>query len=184
MANLTRYAPRRSSSALSRFGSDFIPPFDTPFGTIQRLQEDMSQLVDGLLQRTTDIPVWQTTDIPVWQPAVDLYEEGNQWVVKADIPGVEPDDIDLQVTADGLKIAAETTSEQHSEDRGYYRTERRFGSLRRFIPLPAEVDPEQVNANFRNGVLEVRLPKSEHSTRRIPVQASEGNGRTVRAGRG
>jgi HSP20 family protein len=182
MANLTRYGPRRSS-ATSRLGSDFITPFETPFGTIQRLQEDVGQLVEGLIQRTADLPGWRTTDFPVWQPAVDIYEEGNQWVVKADIPGVEPDDIELQVTDDGLKIAAETGSEQETQDRGYYRSERRFGSFRRFIPLPAEVDPEQVNANFRNGVLEVRLPKSESSSRRIPIQASEERGRTVRPGR-
>jgi HSP20 family protein len=176
MANLTRYRPHRRNSPVSRFGDDFIAPFDSPFGTLQRLQEDMGRLVGGFLPGATEVP-------QVWQPAVDIYEEGNQWVVKADIPGVEPDDIELQVTDDGLKIAAETVSEEQTQDMGYYRSERRYGSFRRFIPLPAEVDPEQVNARFRNGVLEVRLPKSASSTRRIPIQASEGNGKSIRTGR-
>ena len=176
MANLTRHRPNRRGSAVNRFGDDFITPFESPFGTIQQLQQDMGRLIGGFWQGSSEIP-------PVWQPAVDIYEEGNQWVVKADIPGIEPNEIDLQVTDDGLKIAAETVSEEQTQDKGYYRSERRFGSFRRFIPLPAEVDPDQVNANFRNGVLEVRLPKSESSTRRIPIQASEGNGRTIRAGR-
>jgi HSP20 family protein len=175
MANLTRYRPHRRSSPVTRFGDDFITPFESPFGTLPRLQ-DVSRLVEGFWASPAEVP-------QVWQPAVDIYEEGNQWVVKADIPGVEPNDIELQVTDDGLKISAETSSEEQAQDKGYYRVERRFGSFRRFIPLPAEVDPEQVNAQFRNGVLEVRLPKSEASTRRIPIQAFEGNGKTIRTGR-
>ena len=175
MANLTRYRQHRRNSPVTRFGEDFITPFDSPFGSLQRLQ-DMGRLVEGFWPGSAEVP-------QVWQPAVDIYEEGNQWVVKADIPGVEPDDIELQVTDDGLKISAETVSEDQTKDKGYYRSERRFGSFLRFIPLPAEIDPEQVNANFRNGVLEVRLPKSAASTRRIPIQASEGNGKTIRTGR-
>jgi HSP20 family protein len=176
MANLTRYRPQRRNSPITRLGGDFLAPFDSPFGTIQRLQEDMGRLVGGFWPGSTEVP-------PVGQPAVDIYEEGNQWVVKADIPGVESRDIDLQVTDDGLKISAETIDEEQTQDKGYYRSERRFGSFRRFIPLPAEVDPNQANANFRNGVLEVRLPKSEASTRRIPIQATEGNGKAIDAGR-
>lgn len=176
MANLTRNRPHRRNSPVTRFGDDLITTFDSPFGTLQRLQEDMGRLVGGFSPGTTEVP-------QVWQPAVDIYEEGNQWVVKADIPGVEPSDIDLQVTDDGLKIAAETVYEDETREKGYYRSERRFGAFRRFIPLPAEVDPEQVHANFRNGVLEVRLPKSESSTRRIPIQATEGNGMAIRTGR-
>jgi HSP20 family protein len=176
MANLTRYRPHRRSSPVTRFGEDFIAPFESPFGTLPQLQ-NVGRLVEGFWPAPAELP-------QVWQPAVDIYEEGNQWVVKADIPGVEPDDIELQVTDDGLKIAAETASEEQTQDKGYYRIERRFGSFRRFIPLPAEVDPEQVNAQFRNGVLEVRLPKSEASTRRIPIQPSEGgNGKAIRTGR-
>lgn len=175
MANLTRHRPLRRNPVATGYG-DFLIPFESPFGALQRLQQDVGRFAEGFWQGSPEEPL-------VWQPAVDIYEEGKQWVVKADIPGVEPKDIDVQVTDDGLKIAAETVSEEKTEDKGYYRSERRFGAFRRFIPLPAEVDPERVKANFRNGVLEVRMPKSESSTRRIPVQASEGDGGSIRTGR-
>jgi HSP20 family protein len=76
-----------------------------------------------------------------------------------------------------LRISAETKSEEEKQDKGYYRAERRFGAFERVIPLPNDVKADEIQAQFRNGVLEVHLPKAKEAQfRRIPVQSGDHNG--------
>ncbi|NPV81554.1 MAG: Hsp20/alpha crystallin family protein [Firmicutes bacterium] len=95
-----------------------------------------------------------------WLPAVDVYDRGDSIVVKAEIPGVDKDEVSLTLTDDALTISGETRRDEEVKDKDYYRRERTYGSFTRTIPLPAPVRREGAKATFKNGVLEVVLPKA------------------------
>jgi HSP20 family protein len=94
-----------------------------------------------------------------WAPLVEVFERGNNLVVRADLPGLNRDDVDVEVDNDALIIRGERHNDFEDEQEGYYRSERSYGSFYRAIPLPEGVDPNACNATFRDGVLEVTLPK-------------------------
>ncbi len=110
-------------------------------------------------------------------PAVDLSETDNMITIRAEVPGMEPDDIDVQVSGNTLTIAGEKKESREEGDEEYLHCERRLGRFRRSIELPASADPEQIEAEFKNGVLEIRVQKSPRATsRHINVQAAKDTG--------
>jgi HSP20 family protein len=100
------------------------------------------------------------------EPSVDLYEEKDQIVVKAELPGMSKDDIQVSIADNILTIKGEKKKEEEDSGKDYYRSERVYGAFIRTLPLPAEVNPEKVHAAFKNGVLEIRLPKSEEAKKK------------------
>jgi HSP20 family protein len=108
-----------------------------------------------------------------WVPAMDLVEDKDDLVLRADLPGLSEDDVDIEVKDGVLTISGERKTEEKKEEQGYYRVERAFGSFSRSLTLPDGIDPEQVKAEFDNGVLEVRIPKPEE---RKPHRVSIGKG--------
>jgi HSP20 family protein len=112
--------------------------------------------------------------------AVDVHEQGDDYVVSAPIPGVNPDDVDITVRGDMLRIRGERheQSQQGGENKRYLIREQRFGSFERVIQLPSSVKADGAKADFKNGVLTITLPKSEESKeRRIPVQGGQQTGK-------
>lgn len=106
-------------------------------------------------------------------PAVDVYETDAEVVVKAQIPGVKKEDLDVKIQDNTLMIRAETRREEEVEEEGYFRRELRYGTWARRLPLPAEVDDEQVSAKLSDGMLEVHAKKLEKPTdsgRKIEVE--------------
>jgi len=93
--------------------------------------------------------------------ALDMYETGNEVVVEATVPGVKPEEIDVQVTGNTLTIKGERKEEKKEERASYIYQERSFGSFCRSVTLPTEVDVDKANAEFEHGVLTLTLPKSE-----------------------
>jgi HSP20 family protein len=112
-----------------------------------------------------------------WSPAVEVFERDGQLVIRADLPGLSPDDVRIEVSDDSLVIEGERRSEMEVEDEGVYRAERSYGRFSRVIALPDDVDATQAQARFDNGVLEISIPLPEQTQRRrIPIQgASAGN---------
>ncbi len=96
-----------------------------------------------------------------WTPSVDVLENTNEIVLKADVPGVAEKDIDIKIEDGTLTLKGERHTEKEEKDKGYHRVERGHGSFVRCFSLPDSVDPEQVNANYTAGVLTVTLPKKE-----------------------
>ncbi|MBI5100889.1 MAG: Hsp20/alpha crystallin family protein [Nitrospirae bacterium] len=96
-------------------------------------------------------------------PSVDVFERNGEVVVKADIPGVEKENIDLTITKDHLTLKGELRKEEEVKQENYYSLERSFGSFSRTIPLPPDVDSAKAKAAFKNGVLEIVLPKKEEA---------------------
>ena len=108
-----------------------------------------------------------------WVPAVDIIEEKDRFVLRADVPGVNPADIEVSMDAGVLTIAGQRVQESHDEDAGLQRMERASGRFFRRFSLPDTADAENVSAQCRNGILEVSIPKQPQvQARRIEVQAA------------
>jgi HSP20 family protein len=105
-----------------------------------------------------------------WVPSLDVRESDEAIVVEAELPGVDAEKVEVSITDDVLVIAGEKKEEREEEREGYRHSERRFGSFRRTVTLPTSVDREKVAADYDNGVLTIRLEKSEEEvTKKIPV---------------
>ena len=113
-----------------------------------------------------------------WVPATDLVEADDHVLLRADLPGLTQDDVNIEVRDNALTISGERKAEHEQRERGWYRLERQYGKFSRSLSLPEGADPDAISASFENGVLEVRIPKPEQrKPRRIPIGASaNGNG--------
>ena len=108
-----------------------------------------------------------------WTPAVDVFETENELVLKADLPGVEMKDIDIQLENGTLTLKGERAFKKETREGGYHRIERSYGSFARYFTLPDTLDTEAVQAEYKNGVLQVKLPKKEVAKpRQIKVQVT------------
>ncbi len=118
-------------------------------------------------------PLRRIADTPIgWAPQVDMYEEGDNIVVKAELPGISKDDVEVVLESGDLVIKGERKSEQEINEENFYRMERSFGRFYRRLPMPEGVEPDQISANFKDGVLEVRAPKpssGEQSSKKIEI---------------
>jgi HSP20 family protein len=108
-----------------------------------------------------------------WVPAMDLVETDEHLVLKADLPGLSKDDVNIDIKEGVLTVSGERRSEREDKGEGYYRVERAFGGFSRSLSLPEGIDAERVTADFADGVLEVRIPKPEE---RKPHRVAIGTG--------
>ncbi|MBM4141616.1 MAG: Hsp20/alpha crystallin family protein [Nitrospira sp.] len=118
------------------------------------------------LMRTSWFPRFRFPEIEEVTPTVDVFEEGDNVVVKAELPGMGKEDIDVKVTDDIITISGEKKKEEKVEKKNYYRIERSHGSFTRSLRLPAEVQTEKATAKFKDGVLEVKIPKTEEAKKK------------------
>jgi HSP20 family protein len=123
---------------------------------LARLHNEMDNLI-GNFFGDWDWPVWGHYHWPV----VDIAEKDNEFIVKAEVPGCKADDIDISVHGNVLTISGEKKEEQEKEEKGYYHVERSYGSFRRDLNLASEVDPSKINATCKDGVLTLKVPKTE-----------------------
>jgi HSP20 family protein len=108
-----------------------------------------------------------------WMPAMDLVETEDQFVLRADLPGLAEEDVSIEVEDNVLTVSGERKAEREQSKEGYHRVERAFGAFSRSLTLPEGVDAESVAASFDRGVLEIRIPKPEQ---RKPRKISIGVG--------
>jgi HSP20 family protein len=99
-------------------------------------------------------------------PSVDIFEDKNDVVVKAELPGIKKEDIDVTLTDDTISIAGEKKKEEEVEKKNYYRWESSYGSFARTFTLPAEVQTDKVKTQFKDGVLEIRIPKTPEAIKK------------------
>ena len=100
-------------------------------------------------------------------PSLDVYEQKDDLIVKAEIPGLTKDEIDISLEGNTLTIKGENKKEEEVKEEDYYRCERTFGAFSRSVELPVGVQADKVNASFKNGVLEIRLPKTEEAKKNV-----------------
>ena len=137
-----------------------------PWNLLDQMRREMDRAMDT---RTAEGSSVATSD---WVPAVDIKEEKDSFVIVADIPGVDPKDIEVHMENGMLTIKGEKESEKKEEREGYKRVERSFGSFYRRFSLPDTADAEKITAKSNNGVLEVRIAKQEQvQPRKISVNS-------------
>jgi HSP20 family protein len=112
-----------------------------------------------------------------WVPAMDLVETDHDLVLKADLPGLDKDDVNIEVKDGVLTVSGERKAEHEERTDGFYRVERAFGTFSRSMSLPQRIDAERISASFDKGVLEVRIPKpEERKPHRVEIGASSIDG--------
>ena len=116
-----------------------------------------------------------------WTPAMDLVEAEDHFLLRADLPGLREEDVNIEVRDNTLRISGERKAEHEQRERGWYRLERQFGKFSRALTLPEGINADAIEASFDHGVLEVTIPKpEERKPRRIAIKGSaNGNGKPV-----
>jgi len=141
--------------------------------TLQPFVDDFQNFHDRLSRLFQDSPIARFSGedgFGSWSPLCDIHEEGDDIIVKADLPGLDRNDIDIQVEKNILTLRGERKREKEVKSENLFRTERFYGSFTRSFTLPGTVDTEKIRAEYRDGVLQVVLPKLEEAKpRKIQV---------------
>lgn len=132
-----------------------------PFRDMITLRDRMDRLFEDSLNRLRGGE--EDMGHSTWSPAVDIYETADTLVIKAEIPGVEKDDISVEVKENALYLKGERKFEKEVKEENYHRMERSYGSFKRIFQLPTSVDENKIKANFKDGVLEIKIPKAEET---------------------
>lgn len=139
-----------------------------PIGDVVSLREAMDRLFEDSFIRPNGWANGQQVAVPV-----DLWETKDAYQVRADLPGLAPEDIEINATADTMTVSGEIKPSTDVAEEGLLRQERRFGKFTRAFTLPMQIDPNKVEAKFQNGVLELVLPKAESvKPRSIKINAT------------
>jgi HSP20 family protein len=142
-----------------------------PVRELNSLQQEMNRLFSTFFDTPT---TGNGGPARRWIPAMDLVETDEHYVLTADLPGLTQEDITLEFEGDVLTLSGERKSEHAERKEGYYRLERATGSFSRSLTLPEGVDAEAVSATFKNGVLEVRIPKPEQrKPKKVSIQVGD-----------
>jgi HSP20 family protein len=141
-----------------------------PARELQTIQQEMNRLCGTFFDSPT-AGMAANGSARRWIPAIDLMEENEQFVLRADLPGVDENDVKVELEDNVLTISGERASEHEERKEGQYRIERASGRFVRSLTLPEGVDPEAIEAHFDKGVLEVRIPKPEQAgPRRVAIK--------------
>jgi HSP20 family protein len=147
-----------------------------PFQDLRSAQDELAQLgqLSPMLAQALGLHAQQGSgraDTAAWAPALDISERKDAYLVTVELPGVEPDDLEITLEDGLLTIQGERHSTQDSSEQQFHRVERRYGAFRRAITLPAQVQAEQIEATVDNGVLQIVVPKTQEATpKRIQVR--------------
>jgi HSP20 family protein len=148
-----------------------------PFREMSRMQEEFNRLFDDSLFRWRRPPRQGEEELRVgFSPPVDIYEDKDQVALTAEIPGIDPKDIEIQIENGVLTVRGERKLEREENKEGYLRMERNYGTFLRSFSLPTTVDGDRAKAEFKNGLLRVTLPKKEEAkARSVKVKVEPGS---------
>ncbi len=148
-----------------------------PVRELNTIQSEMNRLFNSFFESPT---ASNGTAARRWIPAMDLVETDEDFVLRADLPGLTESDINIELEDNILTVSGERRAQQEERRDGYYRVERASGSFSRSLTLPEGVDPDKIHAGFEHGVLEVRIPKPEQrKPRKVTISAGGGAPKTI-----
>lgn len=172
-----------SSAALQRPGGSYAAqPYSGAgaFSMLRRLNEDMERLFDSFGFGRNLFPepaAWHglgrgEPGASFWSPRVEICEREGKLIIAADLPGLKKEDVKVEIDRDAVTIQGERKQEEIENERGYYRSERSYGSFYRTIPLPEGADPQTASATFRDGVLhiEMKAPQTASTARTLEIK--------------
>ena len=163
--------------------------FATPFDFMNRVSDEMDRTFDrlfrdfGMPHRSglTRSPFRSAAGEELWAPRVEAFQNGDRFIVRADLPGLKKEDVQVDVTENAITIHGERREEHQDEREGYFHSEREYGQFYRTIPLPEGVITDSAQASFKNGVLEISMqapPAEATRGRRIEIKdAGESGGK-------
>jgi HSP20 family protein len=147
-----------------------------PFGFMRRMSEEMNEIFEGsglgggvAPSRVGDRSLVSRSGqgaTELWMPQIEVRQRGNEIVLRADLPGLKKEDVDIEVEDGVLTLSGERRQEQDDEQQGFYRSERSYGAFRRAVALPEGVNEEEISASFNDGVLEIRMPVPQERQQR------------------
>ena len=198
-------ARRGGSASMSPYGSEYESGYGSgPFSIMRRISDEMDRFFENFgmgrsLMSGGESGQWGEQgyggrSMPsMWSPHVEVCERDGKLLIEADLPGMKREDINVQVERDAIVIQGERKAHQTSDQGGYYRSERSYGSFYRAIPLPEGTNVDSAQASFRDGVLEIELdaPREPPRGRRLDIRdssmgtagmGSSGSGNTTKAG--
>jgi HSP20 family protein len=133
-----------------------------PLRELERMRREMDRVWDSFFERRPA----RVEEVSELLPTLDISETKNEYVVKAELPGMDPKEIDISLTNDLLTIKGEKKQEKEEKEENYHLIERSYGSFTRSVRLPGQVQSDKINANFKNGILKVTLPKTEEAKKK------------------
>src|SRR5436190_23614385 len=149
-----------------------------PVRELNTLQSEMNRLFNTLFD--APVPGDGGGAARRWIPAMDLVETDEDFVLRADLPGLSESDVNIELEDAVLTVSGERKSEHEERKEGYYRVERASGAFSRSLTLPEGVNPEGIKASFDRGVLEVRIPKPEaRKPRKVEISVAAGEKKTI-----
>lgn len=149
-----------------------------PFRDLRNLQDEMNRLFSAGFPRVSNQEELSTG----WAPSVDIYENENNVVLEAELPGMKREDFELSIENNIITLRGERHFEKKDEGDNYHRVERAYGSFTRSFNLPRTVATDEIKAEFNNGVLSVTMPKkAEAKARKIEVAGSDQEVKTIKA---
>ncbi|WP_026735567.1 Hsp20/alpha crystallin family protein [Fischerella sp. PCC 9605] len=150
-----------------------------PFQEIEMLRRQF----DDLFSEFNELTGFSRESRRTWIPAIELRETDESLILRAELPGVEGKDLNIQASRESVLISGEHHYDSKAEDQGYFRSEFHYGRFERQIPLPMPIQPDKVQAEFKNGILTLMLAKAEEVRRRVvKINVTEGNGHQAIAG--
>lgn len=162
-----RSLSRRENYPFPSLGGDLFSW--SPFALLREMTDWMDRSMSGFPQQQ-GAGAGTGTRTHQWSPAIEVRQKDNNLIVSADLPGLDPKDVKLEVDNDYLVIQGERKQEHTEEREGWHRTERSYGSFYRSIPLPEGARTDQAKADFRNGVLEIKIPFEQSKSTRHQIQ--------------
>jgi HSP20 family protein len=171
----------RTHRDVARQGSRGLAAAQNPFAMMRRMSREMDQLMDSFFERGFGSLLrevgsrdddWESRTL--WSPRIDVQQRKDALVVRADLPGVRKEDVQVEVEDDALVISGQRREEREEggDDQGYRLVERSYGSFYRSVPLPQGANPDEIEATMRDGVLTVTLPVPEAARpKRITIQS-------------
>jgi HSP20 family protein len=131
-----------------------------PFTEIETIRQQLDKAFDGLAATRDNSEA-------AWMPALEFVDAGDNFVLKAQLPGIDPKDVDVQVTREAISISGERRYENTEEKSGYVRSEFRYGKFHRTLRLPAHIQNDSVQAEYKDGILTLTLPKVAEARNRV-----------------
>lgn len=165
---------QQQQTGLARRQQQLMPSiFANPFNFMRRFSEGMEQLfgdvgAGGMMPRGFE-------QMSRWTPQIEMFEREGELHIRADLPGLKKEDVQIELEDDAVILRGERREERREEREGMYRTEVSYGSFYREVPLPSNVEADEANATFRDGVLEITMPvvQGQGRGRRLEIRESE-----------